>query len=1320
MKWFLTSILLLLSSQALAINCSDIWTSAVRSNSAVPASIPFPATPNPSFPEPLAAIDYYYATNDNYFINNGTVRTTSGATSRIFVNGNLTIDNNVVLNSGGPPQNLILVVSGSLTINNNTVINGFVLAGGAVQLNNNVVINGGLAAKGAVANFGTVNYRPAGISLLNGGVVCDAVLPPAVLQAHYPLDQCFDESSSVLSELTGSYSGGGLNLARATGVVNQAVRFNGNTNSRAELPAALLNGLDNFSLSLWIYPESASGFREIISASNNARNNEFELYLSPENTIRTGIKGAYHSFAANPPTIAVNSWQHLVFTRSGEEICLYLNAALVGCTTALSGSMDISRMALGVWWQAANSFADTFTGRMDEVLFYRNKLTTSEINQIYSAQRDGFNYDGNSRADNCLTCLADDFSAAALSDTWVTARSNGSFTPQVVNGRLRMTQAVTNQATSATFQRIYPAADNLVVIEFDYLAYGGSGADGLAVVLSDANVTPQPGSFGGPLGYGYKPGIPGFAGGWLGFGLDEFGNFSNEGGAASIGRRRQSVVVRGSGEGTTGYRYLRGTCDNGTTNRTGDCLNPPVDGNAANPHRYRFTVDSRAPGTTLVSVERDHGTGFITLIPPFDARSQPGQAATPQNFFLSLTGSTGGSTNIHELDNISICALRSSPVGQQIDHFEFDYSGQALTCKPETFTVRACANASCNQLVTEPVTATLSPATITSGGWVDGNTINFSGGTTTVDFRRNVAGSTRIGVSGSVPNTRPLSQTLCRAGAGPLTTAACNVSFASAGLVFTVPDGIANQPATGITVAAVRQSDVTQQCVPQFANVSRNVNFWSSYLDPGPSGRPVSLPVQVNSSNIGQNETSATPLALNFNSNGEAIIAVNYADAGQVQLNARYSGSTASNDNGLILDGADPFIRRPAGLCIRNDGHCPAADASCPVFKRAGEPFTLTISAHAWQGGSTDICANPVTPNFQHSNISLSHTLLAPAGVPGMPGLVNYAHQRAVDSQTSVEQSVSEVGIFRFNTAPVSYLTMSDPVPAATGQPTGRFVPADFAVSEISANPACGSFSYMQQPFSLGFTLTARNTLGQRTRNYFGAFANSTLLLQAENADDGVDLTGRLNSSGFGNWNLGLQSFSTAELRLNRLPTGAPDGPFTELTVALNVIDDDGSLIANPDTNVSNTGCAGDNSCNAAALLLTDIRYGRMQMANGFGPEFDDMPVNLTAQYWDGSRFLSNDADSCSVISAASLNLTNSLTTPVANATTLSSGKTPAAGLLLLAPGTPGTVGATYQVPVWLQYDWNDDGDYSNSPLAEFIFGRYRGNPRQIYWHERF
>ena len=101
-------------------------------------------------------------------------------------------------------------------------------------------------------------------------------------------------------------------------------------------------------------------------------------------------------------------------------------------------------------------------------------------------------------------CFTDDFSSSPLSNLWVTSTSKGSFQPQIINNRLRFTQAVRNQATSSTYQRLFPAADNLVEIEFDHFAYGGNGADGIAIVLSDALITPRAGAFGGPLGYGFK------------------------------------------------------------------------------------------------------------------------------------------------------------------------------------------------------------------------------------------------------------------------------------------------------------------------------------------------------------------------------------------------------------------------------------------------------------------------------------------------------------------------------------------------------------------------------------------------------------------------------------------------------------------------------------------------------------------------------------------------------------------------------------------------------------------------------------------------
>ena len=99
-----------------------------------------------------------------------------------------------------------------------------------------------------------------------------------------------------------------------------------------------------------------------------------------------------------------------------------------------------------------------------------------------------------------LTCFSDDFSASTLSNNWVVPSSSGTFIPAIVNGRLGMTEASPKQSTSATYQRLFPAANNLVTIEFDQYAHGGNGADGMAVVLSNAKDTPQPGAFGGPLG----------------------------------------------------------------------------------------------------------------------------------------------------------------------------------------------------------------------------------------------------------------------------------------------------------------------------------------------------------------------------------------------------------------------------------------------------------------------------------------------------------------------------------------------------------------------------------------------------------------------------------------------------------------------------------------------------------------------------------------------------------------------------------------------------------------------------------------------------
>ncbi|WP_429135879.1 DUF6701 domain-containing protein [Aeromonas hydrophila] len=839
-----------------------------------------------------------------------------------------------------------------------------------------------------------------------------------------------------------------------------------------------------------------------------------------------------------------------------------------------------------------------------------------------------------------LTCFADGFDSAQINpDSWVVAQRNNSTLPSVQNGRLRLTQNITDQATSATFQRLFPGAGNLVTVEFDQYAYktsGTSGADGMAVVLSDATLTPQPGAFGGPLGYGYKTGISGFAGGWLGVGLDEYGNYANEGGSTNLGSRPQAVSIRGSGSGTSGYRYLTGTASN---------LNPPVDSgtNSNRPHRYRITVDSRSAGNSLATVERDTGSGYSTLVGPINMTSQSGQAAVPANFLLSLTGSTGSVTNFHEIDNVRICALRSNPVGTQIDHFEFDHSGNALTCNPETLTIRACANPDCSQLITDQVSASLLPASSTSGGWIGGNVVSFSGGTTTLQLRNNTAGSVTVGVSGSTPSTKPLSTTLCRSGGGALSSAACTLTFADSGFVFDVPDTYSNQPQT-VAIKAVKKSDVTKQCVPGFANQIKSVKFWSSYVSPASNN--FNSGMSVNNTLIGSSQANATAFALNFDAQGQSTITVKYPDAGQMQLDARYDGT--GSEAGLVMTGADQFVARPVGLCITPpQGVCTAGDSSCPVFKKAGDTFQVDIKAMAWESANDgDICAgNQTTPNFVLPNIALGSILVAPSpGTNAVLGTASYNHSAATNSLNSVTQTVSEVGVFRMTATPSANAYFTYTIPPAQSQPVGRFIPADFNLASGDIVPACNVFSYMGQPFGVALDVLARNVSGGQTQNYTGSFAKGSAYLSVANNKDGKSLANRLRSLPSLPWLNGRAALVAGSSEFVRLSDTQPDGPYKSLLFGLYMRDNDGdrTLIASPDFNDAVAGNCSGGSCNARLIdsVPMQVYFGRLLAGTGAGLASAPLAVPLQLQYYEAGNWQLNKLDQCTQFSLANQGFT--------------------------------------------------------------------------------
>ncbi|WP_429040937.1 DUF6701 domain-containing protein [Aeromonas media] len=719
----------------------------------------------------------------------------------------------------------------------------------------------------------------------------------------------------------------------------------------------------------------------------------------------------------------------------------------------------------------------------------------------------------------------------------------------------------------------------------------------------------------------------------------------------------------------------------------------------------------------------------------------------------------------------------SPPVTAAIDHFEFDHSGNALTCNPETLTIRACANASCSQLFTDPVSAALIPAKSGSNGWIasgqvsyNGSSamVSFSGGSTSLQLRNNLSGAVTVGVSGSTPSTTPLNTTLCRAGSGVPSVAACTLNFADSGFIFDVLDTDANKPQhvldtyankpQQVQMKAVRKDNVSQQCVPSFASVSKPLRFWSDYISP--ASNAFGSRITVNGNAIATSQGAATVSNLSFDAKGETTLTVNYPDAGQMRLNARHDGS--GDTAGLVMAGSDLFVSRPVGLCITPaQGACAAGDASCPVFKKTGEEFQMNVKGVAWQeDDDKDLCSgNLATPNFALANIALGSQLVAPKpGVEAVVGTPRYDHsnQKGSSNLNAVTQSVNEVGLFSMTATPPTAGYFNYTIPPATSVPVGRFVPWDFSMTSGTVTPACGGFSYMSQPFDVDAIVVARNKEGGVTKNYRDAFAKGAFILAAANNQDGVDRSNRLVPLA-ASWSEGTGK-ATGQSRFMRLreltpSLTAPEEPLPLLRLGLRVADGETletSFLADRNMNPAVTGtCDNGVNCTAKQLLIPQgandtmiAYYGRLLASTRQGAVSAPLALPLQVQYFEGGLWRANSQDVCTQIALTGDGMdftdANQHYDAASGDLVLQDGARIRLGFGNQAPGGSQTrfnsgetwfhfappnqaVRIPYRIVLEKQPDqplWLADPATADHLSGEAIFGRDRGNDRIIYRRE--
>lgn len=778
-------------------------------------------------------------------------------------------------------------------------------------------------------------------------------------------------------------------------------------------------------------------------------------------------------------------------------------------------------------------------------------------------------------------CITDAFATGILDTSFWNVAGIGytptvMATPAVSTNRLRLTDNAGNRSTYAQIKKWFPGANNKVVVEFDYFAWGGSGngGDGLAVVFSDASVSPSPGGYGGSIGYANRSGSDGFGGGWLGIGLDEFGNFAGTGegrrgyptgytpppGAnATAAVRANSIAVRSSGSGQTGYTLLAntGTVAPGIKTGTSSTDN-------ASKHRYRITLDHSNSVNAYVSVERDtSGTGgsYSVVIPAFDVKAtNSGQAAMPTNLLLSFTAGTGGATNNHEIANIKICATKIDAVGNASPAANFecmdDYLAQA------SYVNRQVTPAGRNPIYTKLARTAfkLRVVPLDTSGAVKSDYIPAGGSSKDVTVEV-FDDSTSPRPACDAYGGTPIATQTATLVSGVMTTGNITINKAYPKLMCRVTDN------------SVPASPVRGCSSDQFA-----VRPGAVTLTPGPAMA------------TGPSASAIPTIKAGASFNLRATTSTSSSD--------QYSGSLTQNTSAFTAQITSQDTTQATGGTI---------GALAPAFLVANAAATAATYSEA---GYLYLAAGAYR--------DLTYTAVDGA-------------TDCVSGSFSITLTSGKYGCVIGNTAA---LTLGRFVPDRFTVAPGAPAAACTAHPAASAGYTPKDFTYFSDTdgFSTPFTLTAVNAAGGTTQNYNGVFAKlgsggwawsdtsaatglrfGTSTAMPVGATLSAAWLSGLDVVPTGTWSNGHVALTDVKHQISR--PSALTGE-TAVTITTQPVDADG---------VSTT------SATAVSNSATALRYGRLRLLNAYGSDRLPLSLSLQTQYFDTSvgSFKTNQDDSC-------------------------------------------------------------------------------------------
>jgi hypothetical protein len=206
------------------------------------------------------------------------------------------------------------------------------------------------------------------------------------LLAYYKLD----ESSGNRADAHGSFTLTDNNtVLSATGIINSGsdhIKANNEYLSNTSFGASV--SANDWSVSLWYNFPSVTGQTVFGLRPSSGAANLIQIETDPTiSQVRLIVRNSSNVTRKdyNNTTAPADAWNHIVVTRTGDTVEMYVNGSNASTTKSTNATLVMTSTARTLYIGAELSASNVADGVIDEVGFWNRLLTSTEVTELYNA-----------------------------------------------------------------------------------------------------------------------------------------------------------------------------------------------------------------------------------------------------------------------------------------------------------------------------------------------------------------------------------------------------------------------------------------------------------------------------------------------------------------------------------------------------------------------------------------------------------------------------------------------------------------------------------------------------------------------------------------------------------------------------------------------------------------------------------------------------------------------------------------------------------------------------------------------------------------------